>query len=269
MLPSVRPIPALAALLSTFKFPNCEKADSVALKCSDLSKEETIKCFCTQELLDAYVGCKGEFRQCILGNSYDSSVDDLIDIWQDACGPYLSDDITTPAASEATRTLDVDTCQTIAESCGQLSASITSCSSSYDRPAEITSCRCQASLVSLASVCDIDGRKSCIGETVITSNIWEFRNCEAATDVLHTSEVRYGEADFKGITLIGEQDEATIPETPGASTAEDMASTLTFGLDSTAISTTTNGGAFMRPNRGWRASLLLLLTFIYFSEELV
>ncbi|KAK7420240.1 hypothetical protein QQX98_002895 [Neonectria punicea] len=206
MLPSVQPIGVLAALLGTIsgcqgasfkpptcvgditEFPNCEKADSIALKCSDLSKEKTIDCFCTQELLDAYVGCKGEFRQCILGNSYDSSVDQWIDDWQDACGPYLSDDITTPVASQATRTLDEDTCQTIAESCGQLSASINSCSSSYDKPAEVTSCRCQESLVSLASVCDIDGPKSCEGKTAITSNIWEFRNCAAATDVLSTTE---------------------------------------------------------------------------------
>lgn len=38
------------------EFPNCMKADEIARKCSNKSKQETIDCFCTQELLDAYVG---------------------------------------------------------------------------------------------------------------------------------------------------------------------------------------------------------------------
>ena len=56
-------------------------------------------------------------------------------------------------------------------------------------PADITSCRCQESIVSLALVCNIDGPNSCEGKTAITSNIWEFRNCEAATDILKTTKV--------------------------------------------------------------------------------
>ncbi|OHW96566.1 hypothetical protein CSPAE12_04763 [Colletotrichum incanum] len=173
------------------EFPNCEKADSIARNCSNLSKKETINCFCTQELLNAYVGCKGEFRQCVLGNSFDSASDKQISQWQDACGPYLPGDITTPIAPTATRTLDADSCKGFAESCAQLSQSITSCSSAYTKPAELTSCRCQESLVSLASACDIDGRQSCLGVMVTTNNIWEFRNCEAATSVLQSSK-KYG-----------------------------------------------------------------------------
>ncbi|KAH7140072.1 hypothetical protein B0J13DRAFT_527725 [Dactylonectria estremocensis] len=224
------------------EFPNCEKADSIAINCSDLSKSETIDCFCTQELLNAYIGCKGEFRQCILGDSYDSEVDQWISDWNDACGPYLSDGITTPVASEATRTLDEDACQTIDESCGHLSASITSCSSAYDSPAEITSCRCQGSLVSLASVCDIDGSSSCLGKTAITSNIWEFRNCEAATDVLRTAE-----------------DVATITKAPETSIldSEVGATTLKFGSDATTTSMTTSGTVSMGPTLDWIVSLLL------------
>ncbi|KAK6206908.1 hypothetical protein QIS74_13396 [Colletotrichum tabaci] len=171
------------------EFPNCEKADAIARKCSNLSKQETIKCFCTQDLLNAYVGCKGEFRQCALGNSFDSASDDQIAQWQDACGPYLPKDITTPVAPTATRTLDDDACKSAAESCAKLSQSITSCSSAYTKPAELTSCRCQESLVSLASACDVNGRQSCVGVMLTTSNIWEFRNCEAATSILQSSKV--------------------------------------------------------------------------------
>ncbi|KAH7166567.1 hypothetical protein EDB81DRAFT_919064 [Dactylonectria macrodidyma] len=230
------------------EFPNCEKADSIALRCSDLSKQETIDCFCTQELLNAYIGCKGEFRQCVLGDSFDSSVDQWISDWDDACGPYLSDAITTPIASEATRTLGIDTCQTFIESCARLSASITSCSNAYDGPAEITSCRCQESLVSLASVCNIDGASDCVGTTAITSDIWEFRNCDAATDFSQTSE-----------------DTATITEAPDPSNTDSQndATTLKFGLDSTATSTTTSGTVSLSPTMDWRVSVVLLLVSTY------
>ncbi|CCF45727.1 hypothetical protein CH063_00571 [Colletotrichum higginsianum] len=175
------------------EFPNCEKADAIARKCSNLPKQETIKCFCTQDLLNAYVGCKGEFRQCALGNSFDSASDDQIALWQDTCGPYLPKDITTPVAPTATRTLDDDACKSAVESCAQLSQSITSCSSAYTKPAELTSCRCQESLVSLASACDVNGRQSCVGVMLTTSNIWEFRNCEAATSILQSSKVDHCE----------------------------------------------------------------------------
>ncbi|KZL76882.1 hypothetical protein CT0861_03298 [Colletotrichum tofieldiae] len=241
MLLFVRPIFTFAALLSVCRgavftppdcigdikeFPNCDKADSIARKCSNLSKKETINCFCTQELLNAYVGCKGELRQCVLGNSFDSASDDQISQWQDACGPYLPGGITTPIASTATRTLDSDSCKGFAESCAQLSQSITSCSSAYTKPVELTSCRCQESLVSLASACDIGGRQSCEGVMVTTNNIWEFRNCEAATSVLQNSK-----------------DTGPITVTADTSTARNTATgTLTFGPGSTA-STTTSGGA--------------------------
>lgn len=113
----------------------------------------------------------------------------MIANWQDACGPYLPDDITTPSALEATKTMDQDTCKTIVESCAQSSQSVTSCFSAFSKPADITSCRCQESIVSLASVCKIDWLNSCEGSIAITSDIWEFRNCEAAADVLKTTKV--------------------------------------------------------------------------------
>ncbi|KAF4458047.1 hypothetical protein FALBO_15088 [Fusarium albosuccineum] len=247
----IRPIAVLAVLSSisgcyaTIKpshcvgdvteFPNCDKANSIALKCSNLSKQETIDCFCTQELLDAYVACKGEFRRCTLGNSYDSSVDDEIANWQDACGPYLSDDITTPSAPDPTRTIDRDACEGIAESCAHSSQSVTSCSSAYTKPADITSCRCQESIVSLASVCNIDGANSCVGKAVITSNIWEFRNCEAATDVFQTTDVSQTTEESELIT-----------KKPDDSTAQDETATLVFGPTSTVVSTTSSGRMFLQ-----------------------
>ncbi|KAI1027019.1 hypothetical protein LB504_008082 [Fusarium proliferatum] len=160
------------------EFPNCDKANSIALKCSNLSKQETIDCFCTQELLDACVAVDSGnalWATCMIVQYNE------IANWQDACGPYLSDDFKTPSAPDPTRTIDRDACEGIAESCAHssqsVSQSVTSCSSAYTKPADITSRQRQESIVSLASVCDINGANSCVGKTVMTSNIWEFRNC--------------------------------------------------------------------------------------------
>ncbi|RMJ19427.1 hypothetical protein CDV36_000912 [Fusarium kuroshium] len=231
------------------KFPNCMKADEIARKCSNKSKQETIDCFCTQELLDAYVGCKGEFRQCVLGNSYDSSVEDEIANWQDACGPYLPDDITTPTAIAATRTLDYDACKTIAESCGQLTQSVTSCSSEYTKGAELTSCRCQESIVSLASVCVIDGPKSCVEKSVPMENIWEYQNCAAATGVFETSKDKGPVTVTAGVTTTGD-----VPPT-----------TLSFGPGATAATTTSGGSCFKGSNTGRGALAVGLLMIGYAS----
>ncbi|KAH7268399.1 hypothetical protein B0J15DRAFT_578542 [Fusarium solani] len=268
MLLSTRPAVALTLVLSSLtvchgavfkppkcvgditEFPNCMKADEIARKCSNKPKQETIDCFCTQELLDAYVGCKGEFRQCVLGNSYDSFVEDEIANWQDACGPYLPDDITTPTAIAATRTLDEDTCQTIAESCAQMTKSITSCSSEYTKGADLTSCRCQESIVSLASVCIIDGPESCIGTSVATKDIWEYQNCAAATGVFETSK-----------------DKGPVTVTAGATTAGDAPpTTLTFGPGATAATTTSGSSCLKGSNtgRGALAAVLLMMGYASF-----
>jgi hypothetical protein len=145
---------------------------------------------------DSRSSCKGEFRQCALGNDFDSESDTLIAAWQDACGPYLPSGITTPEVAAATKTLAGglagNVCVSLAESCAQRSQSITACSSSHTAAADLTSCRCQPSLVTLASGCDIDFRETCLQETVTRSNIFEFRVCEATatTDRLPASTVR-------------------------------------------------------------------------------
>jgi hypothetical protein len=128
-------------------------------------------------------------RQCSLSNSFDGTIQTEIDNWHDACDPYLPKDITTPTIADPTRTLDQDTCQTIAESCFQLSQATDACSSSHTVPADFTSCRCESSVISLASVCLVDGVVSCAGENVTTSDIWEFRECSAANTFTHATDV--------------------------------------------------------------------------------
>ncbi|OLN89644.1 hypothetical protein CCHL11_10035 [Colletotrichum chlorophyti] len=163
-------------------FPSCDKLDSILTKCNKVTgKQASIDCFCPQEVLDAYVGCKGEARQCVLSNTFDSSFDTEIANWHDACDPYLTQPATTPTIAAPTATLVVDKCRSYVESCAALSRVAAACTSSFTRPADVTSCRCQESAISLASVCEIDGSRDCLRQTPVTSSIWEFRNCDAAS----------------------------------------------------------------------------------------
>ncbi|KAH6986959.1 hypothetical protein EDB80DRAFT_756154 [Ilyonectria destructans] len=260
MVTCVQLVATLAILLSTFigcygsdfhptacvgsisSFPNCDKVDQILQRCNSLTaKQEKIDCFCTQQLLNAYVGCKGEFRQCGLTNSYDSAFDTEIGNWENACAPYLTTKITTPSIAGPTRTLNEDTCQTYVESCVRLSQASASCTSSYTKPADITSCRCQSSMISLASVCEIDGSKSCLGETPITSTIWEFRNCKAAAEFSDTQTVGHQAANNGNASLTGEKNRGPITETAGTRTATETATTLVIGPTSSAASTTSAG----------------------------
>lgn len=75
MVTCVQLVATLAVLLSTFigcygsdlhptacvgsisSFPNCDKVDQILQRCNSLTvKQEKIDCFCTQQLLNAYVG---------------------------------------------------------------------------------------------------------------------------------------------------------------------------------------------------------------------
>ncbi|KAF6786176.1 hypothetical protein CMUS01_16522 [Colletotrichum musicola] len=162
-------------------FPNCENLDAILTKCNKVKgKQASIDCFCPQEVLDAYVGCKGEARQCVLGNDFDSFFDKEIANWHDACDPYLKQPATTPTVAAPTATLEMAECRSYAESCAALSRATAACTSSFKRPADVTSCRCESSLISLASVCEIDGSSRCLMQTPVTSEVWEFKNCDAA-----------------------------------------------------------------------------------------
>ncbi|RKK23034.1 hypothetical protein BFJ66_g9990 [Fusarium oxysporum f. sp. cepae] len=245
---SLRPSSCVGNITS---FPSCDSLGGILKKCNLVTgKQESIDCFCTQEVLDAYVGCEGEFRQCALSDSFDSDFETEIANWQDACGPYLPKDITTASIAEPTRTLDQDTCQTIAESCYQLSKATDACSSSYTKPVDYTSCRCESSMISLASVCEIDGSSSCLGKTPITSRIWEFQNCAAVT--AFTS------------ALVSS---APITTMPGSTEAkEGPASTLVFGPSSTMATTSSSGAVPVFKNAGpfWTSFAFILPSVVLF-----
>ncbi|KAH7109485.1 hypothetical protein B0J11DRAFT_449049 [Dendryphion nanum] len=175
---------------SISSFPNCDSTNSILERCSKLTKKEEIaSCICTQPFINAWVGCKSEFRQCGLSTSFDSDFDSYLVEWHGACDKYLTVSITTPPVSQLSATLNQGVCESIYESCDRWSRGSTSCTQSYTGGPGLTSCWCSQSMLSLASVCKIDGSRSCLQTTADITTIWEYRNCPEGRTILMPATV--------------------------------------------------------------------------------
>lgn len=122
--------------------------------------------------------CEEEIRQCQLSYIFDKDFTDIISAWHQKCDSKIATPVTTPAIPSLTVTVDYAACVTIIDSCSSWSADIVGCPTTAEAS---NSCRCESSVMSLASVCFVDGNKTCIGTTGDTSNLWEFQSCPAAT----------------------------------------------------------------------------------------
>jgi hypothetical protein len=125
--------------------------------------------------------CKGEVRQCADSNSFDSGFDDFLSDWHATCDSRISFTATTPAITSLSTTIGLDACESIYEGCARWSQKAGQCTSSYTAPVDRTSCRCQPSIVSLASVCDNGGPALCRGEASKSTTMWEQLNCPKTT----------------------------------------------------------------------------------------
>ncbi|SPJ78065.1 uncharacterized protein FTOL_06454 [Fusarium torulosum] len=200
MLPSTPSLAAFAVLLSRLSgcrgsnavptacfgdittFPSCDAYQSILAKCNNpLNKDPS--CYCNQEMLNAVIGCEGEWRQCDAGDSYDSTFQQIIRNWQQACPLSLLTSITTPSVSGPTGMLDITACETLNLICSQLHQAVTYCTASHTLSADISKCRCQSSILSLVSACEIDGPKLCPADTVTAADSWELQHCNAAASL--------------------------------------------------------------------------------------
>jgi len=127
--------------------------------------------------------CKNEVRLCTLSYTYDSDFDTLIKDWSDTCNPHLTATITTPADVTLTQTYDEQSCQTLIVSCNRLSATFSSCSSSFTEATDLFSCRCGRDVLSLASECQIDGALQCEHTMPDTRTLWAVRFCSTTPTI--------------------------------------------------------------------------------------
>ncbi|KAH7350243.1 hypothetical protein BKA66DRAFT_431478 [Pyrenochaeta sp. MPI-SDFR-AT-0127] len=173
-------------------FPYCDAVNTNLARCNSLTEKQAIvDCICTQKFIDSWVGCKSEFRQCGLSTSFDSTFDSYLVEWHGACDTYLSISITTPPVAEPTATLEQGVCESFYESCDRWSKGTSMCTLSQSNDLDITSCRCSRSMLSLASVCRIDGSRSCLQSSVELTQLWEYQNCPGGSTLFVNEAVSH------------------------------------------------------------------------------
>lgn len=171
-------------------FHQCQKLVDMDNRCAAISPHDQtalIACVCTQAQFNAYTDCMSEWRLCTLSDTFDNMFQDIISAWHEKCDGKISFKVTTPAVSTLPATVDQGSCASFIESCAALSTSSADCKSSYAAAADLSSCRCQSDVLSIASVCEYDGSVSCLAETPILSNMWSVRFCGMTSATRTTS----------------------------------------------------------------------------------
>ncbi|KAK4100619.1 hypothetical protein N658DRAFT_91118 [Parathielavia hyrcaniae] len=160
--------------------PACNKLMDILTPCSEsTTKEDTVACFCVQNVLNLMVECKGEVRECAGGYAFDADHDESIALWREKCDQYLTFTPTTPVLTSLTTVIDVEECTSIVEACLRRDAGVSSCSQSHSANAEEqVSCLCRPSQLWAASRCFVD-RTDCAFkmESIALSRVPEYRSC--------------------------------------------------------------------------------------------
>lgn len=124
--------------------------------------------------------CWNEWRICQNSNEGDHNAQSVLSNWHSQC-----DNIATPTTpSLTTLPASVSQCpvqvrQQFQAACTQVIAAGNACYAQYpalSQSVPYSSCVCQTSILSLASVCEYDGNKTCLGRTPTLSDIplWSF-----------------------------------------------------------------------------------------------
>jgi hypothetical protein len=125
--------------------------------------------------------CKSEFRICGQGYEFDSEFDGpqgFFGLWHSACDAVLTYVPTTPAITSLSMTADLANCQSAQSYCSVFGASTDSCSESSIN--ELQSCICQATVLDLASRCEIDGSILCGFLTPTSTNLFSYKSCSGS-----------------------------------------------------------------------------------------
>ncbi|KAH7025522.1 hypothetical protein B0J12DRAFT_733007 [Macrophomina phaseolina] len=251
-------------------FPACDKANNRFSECGTITDQaKLVNCVILQGVcaqanyraMSLLRSCEGEVQQCMLSNTFDSSFEEVIDEWHAKCDAKMASPVTTPPLPPLSTSIEagvgLGVCSSIIESCNSWQRDASACKSSYTSSADILSCQCAPSLVSLASVCEYDGNVSCILTTAATTNLWEYRNCPSARNAM-TAGV--GSTSTSRVSTTGASADNTATQQP------------TFVLpSSTGTATATSGSAGAFDWRRLRIGLLvhctlLVLSIIYYVD---
>ncbi|KIW24691.1 uncharacterized protein PV07_10392 [Cladophialophora immunda] len=174
---------SIQSLCPSISFTGCSyllNQDNICNALPATATSQLITCYCTQDVFDSFTDCESEIRECGRTDDEDSYYEALKTAWLSACSPYLSFTATTPILSTYTPYPGQLYCNSVNSACARWEISTKSCDTNYPTPAQSTSCACQASILSLASACQIGGAL-CVGTPVTSSTLWSNIVCSAIT----------------------------------------------------------------------------------------
>ena len=208
--------------------------------------------------------CEGKFRLCFASDYFDPQVEPpgsgLFALWHSAYDGTISYTVTTPAAAEASVTVDIDYCNSVYNDCNRWGASTADCTMSYTANSDILGCWCQSSVISLASRWQIDASSSCYLESVVTSNLWSYSYCRNDPSAEPRPTTTTSTATFTSSTTA-----AASVQGGSITTGVALPSTL---LPVPALLTSTSSvpslsARLVKPNLGHVVAALFSLGFVY------
>jgi len=159
----------------------CDYLTTAYLSCNTLSGMPLSSCICIPQVFTAIFDCENEERVCLQSYEEDNEAQQVLANWHAGCDDFITFTPITPALSTLVSSVaPLAVCSNIESICEEGGLITSACKSSFSaitQGSQLTSCICQSSLLSAASVCEFDGNITCLEETATLSNIDLWRLC--------------------------------------------------------------------------------------------
>ncbi|KAK3368816.1 hypothetical protein B0T24DRAFT_630702 [Lasiosphaeria ovina] len=146
--------------------PSCDYFNGRLNSCPDLpTVEQRRACLCNQDFFNSMFECESELRLCFLGKRLDSTIENVVEEWHQACDKYAAATMTTPPVSTIASTMqrNDDFCLTdVVSACQSALIGLSRCSNSMPDATQFSSCTCQPQLLSNAYTCEYLQAVSCM-----------------------------------------------------------------------------------------------------------
>lgn len=151
---------------------------------------------CSGRALGLLYSCQGEVRECVRSNTFDVDFAGFLSAWHSACDRHLPGPLTTASLFSLSIVPKPEICGRFTDACSRWTRDFSGCMDGREEETATTSCACSTtSMLSLASVCEVDGNRSCLLTTADFTHLWEYRNCPNAAAYYARSTVgRLGNA---------------------------------------------------------------------------
>ena len=127
------------------------------------------------EANDTVTSCENEAKLCLdESGSFLDPIEYVLSAWHKECNTFITFSPTTPSLVSLTTSYNSEACIAVESACVLQTSIVNSCLSAYTvstQAADLNSCFCQERAISLASVCEYDGNKTCLATTAAFSNI--------------------------------------------------------------------------------------------------